>query len=118
MKYCANINSYLQLKNVKVEESFGALDNYRLTATSATTAKSLQQYPLRFVIDNGMIKDLQPVLTERQKDILNIKRGILSAFQVKWSKKSTSTEVHIEVLFYLSSNENVVSPLLFNIISN
>ena len=37
--------------------------------------------------------EVRPVLRERQKDILNIKRGILSAFQVKWSKMRTVTEV-------------------------
>lgn len=56
-------------------------------------AKTLQRFPLRFMIDNGIVTKVRPVIRERRKDVLNIKRGILSAFQVKWSKKRTVTEV-------------------------
>ena len=83
------------MENVKVEESFGMNDNYKLSPTSKATAKSLQLFPLRFVIDNGIIRDIKPVLRERQKDILNIKRGILSSFQVKWSKRKKVIEVNV-----------------------
>ena len=76
---------------MKVEESFK--DAFEKSPRSVDLAKSLEQFPIRFLIDNGLIKDVRPVLRERQKDILNIKRGILSAFQMKWSKKKIVKQV-------------------------
>ena len=64
-----------------------------MSAKSAVAAEALQEFPLQFTINNGIITEIRPALKERQKEILNIKRGILSSLQVRWSKKRTVYEV-------------------------
>lgn len=41
----------------------------------------LSDYPVAFKIDNGTVVEIYPALEETE-EILNIKRGIISAFQV------------------------------------
>ena len=81
------------MRNVKLEESFGSKSQFTLSPGSISASQALESFPVRFVIDHGIITDVQPVLKERERNLLNIKRGILSSFQVKWSKRKSVREV-------------------------
>ena len=85
---------FVQLKGVKLEESFGDQSEYVISPGSSSTAESLQEFPLQFEMDYGLVTKIKPALKERQKDILNIKRGILSSLQIDWSKNRGRTEVN------------------------
>eukprot|EP00795_Rhopilema_esculentum_P006498 gene6498-11955_t len=85
----------MQMKNVKLEESFGSKSQFTLSAGSISASQALERFPVRFVVDHGIITDVQPVLKERERNLLNIKRGILSSFQVKWSKRKSVREVDV-----------------------
>eukprot|EP00794_Sanderia_malayensis_P009953 gene9953-10973_t len=76
----------LQMKNVKIEESFGDERGFTLSDRSMEAAKELEKFPLQFSMEYGLVTEMRPSLKERQNHILNIKRGILSALQINWSK--------------------------------
>ncbi len=86
------------MKDAKLEESIGNKNGFILSQRSSEAAKALQKYPLQFVMEYGLITQIRPSLKERQKDILNIKRGILSSLQIKWSKTREKPEV-IELMY-------------------
>jgi len=108
--YISRCQYSMQLTQVKVEESFGARDVYRLTPSSVASASALKEHPLRFEMDHGIITDVRPVLRERRKDVLNIKRGILSAFQLKWSRERIVTETDVSgvcsVRYYVTRHQS------------
>ncbi len=80
---------------MKLEESFADGQGFTSSPKTAEAAKALEQYPLQFIMEYGLVTELRPALKERQKDILNIKRGILSSLQVNWGKSKESYEVCI-----------------------
>ncbi|KAL3868012.1 hypothetical protein ACJMK2_040851 [Sinanodonta woodiana] len=71
----------LQLRDVSIESSDPSLP-LRLKAgkTSSEFAALLQQYPLRFSFQDGEVNEICPE-DDESSWVLNIKRGLLSAFQ-------------------------------------
>lgn len=73
--------------------------------TGIDLVKELTKQPLVFTYDNGAVRDICPVEQE-QNDALNIKRGILSTFQLS---NDFDTEDGYEVSFF-----GIIEFLTFN----
>jgi hypothetical protein len=80
-----------------------SLSEKRLADTSGEFRRSLEQFPLRFSFQDGVIEELCPSDSEATW-ALNIKRGVLSVFQNTmddFQKDQRVNEVTIDVLYIL-----------------
>ncbi|KAL8574772.1 hypothetical protein ACOMHN_035315 [Nucella lapillus] len=87
----------LQLRDVSVKESDPNSQSMRSAPDSSSAAALLQRQPLRFSFQDGVVEELCPSVEETLW-ALNVKRGVLSAFQNSMSRldsDETVTEVDV-----------------------
>ncbi|KAL8597069.1 hypothetical protein ACOMHN_057558 [Nucella lapillus] len=87
----------LQLRDVSVKESDPNSQSMRSAPDSSRAAALLQRQPLRFSFQDGVVEELCPS-GEEALWALNVKRGVLSAFQNSMSRldsDETVTEVDV-----------------------
>ncbi|XP_076436385.1 uncharacterized protein LOC143275928 [Babylonia areolata] len=87
----------LQLRDVTVKESDPSSQSMRNAPESARAAALLERQPLRFSFQDGVVDELCPS-EEEELWALNVKRGVLSAFQngmTRLDSDQTVTEVDV-----------------------
>ncbi|CAB3385673.1 Hypothetical predicted protein [Cloeon dipterum] len=84
IRFITHCEAYLELKKSAIVEAAivdGApFKGARASANTASFAEALQEHPLRFSFEDGVIEEVCPHLEELSW-VLNFKRGVLSSFQ-------------------------------------
>ena len=100
------MDTRFQLRDVKVQESDPDSKNMRSAPESARAAAMLERQPLRFSFQDGVVEELCPS-EDDELWALNVKRGILSAFQNSMSRldsDQTVTEVSTGPSYHVEWN--------------